>query len=68
MYGTPGDIKVTKTATDLNILAIIVLSESMDHFSNSPSQEGPEAFGVESIIESLGVEEDERERPEEPFL
>ena len=50
-YGVLGDIKQAKIAIYLNILAIIVLSEPADNFSNSPSQGNPEAFGVDSIVE-----------------
>jgi len=46
--GLPEGIKF---AIYFNILAVIVLAEPAEHFSNSPSHEGPGAFGVDSIIE-----------------
>ena len=67
--GMPEDIKF---AIYFNILAVIVLAEPAERFSNSPSKEGPEAFGVDRIIqlpESQESEsEDENDKPEEPFL
>jgi len=53
-----------------NILAIILLADPAERFSNNPSQEGPEAFGVDSILEVPGNEDSETgsEVAKEPFL
>lgn len=40
-----------KFAIYFNILVIIVITESVEWFSNSPSEEGPEALGVGAIVE-----------------
>ena len=42
---------VVMFALYLNILAIMVLKEPAEHFSNEPSQEAPQAFRVDSIAE-----------------
>jgi len=41
----------------LNILGIVVLEEPAEQFSSRPSQEGPEAFGVDKICSWAGAEE-----------
>jgi len=53
-----------------NILAIILLADPAECFSNIRSQEGPEAFGVDSILGESENEDDEtdNEVAEEPFL
>lgn len=71
-----GDVEelpaAVKFAIYLNILGIIVLAEPADQFSNEASQEMPEAFGVDSIVQWPVVEasEDESESngEEEQFL
>jgi len=53
-----------------NILAIILLANPAERFSNVPSQEGPEAFGVDTILDVPGNEGSEAgsEDAEDPFL
>lgn len=59
-------------AVHFNVLAVIVLAEPADQFSNSPSHEGPEAFGADSAIqwpeEQECEEENEGEKPDKEFL
>ena len=66
--GMPDGVKLT---IYLNILTVIVLAKPADHFSNSSSGEGPQAFGVDTIInfgEDESKSEGEGNRPKEPFL
>lgn len=39
-----------KFAIYLNILAVIVLAEPVEEFSDRPSREPPQAFGVDNIV------------------
>ena len=47
-----------KFAICFNTLAIAVIAEPAEKFSNSPSKEEPKAFGVDSIVDWDDVEED----------
>jgi hypothetical protein len=70
--GAIGMLDDIKFAIYLNILAVIVLAEPAERFSDKESQEGPEAFGVDSIPQLPDAEESESEgdgdKTEEPFL
>ena len=50
----PEDVKFS---IYLNILGVIVLEEAVDHFSEQPSEESPEAFGVDKTMEYVGSQE-----------
>ena len=63
----------------LNLLAVVVLAEPEDPFSEEPSLEGPAAFGVDSVVEfpdpeegepveEEGEDDNEDEELEESFL
>jgi len=70
--GTVGLPKNINSAIYFNILNVVVLAEPAEHFSNTPTEERPQAFGVESIVELPDIQESkdesDGERPEEPFL
>jgi len=61
-----------KSALYFNTLGVIAIAEPKEHFSKAPSQEGPQAFGVDSIVELPDTQESEDEsdggKPEESFL
>jgi hypothetical protein len=64
--GMPDDMKF---AIYLNILAVIVLAEPAERFSDTASQEEPKAFGVDSIVQLDDSDsEDDGNNSEEPFL
>lgn len=42
--------EAVKFAIYFNVLGIVVLEEAVEQFSNEPSQEKPEAFGVDGIV------------------
>ena len=46
--GRLADVKFT---IYFSILTVIVIAEPTEQFSNSPCKEGPEAFGVDAIID-----------------
>jgi hypothetical protein len=60
----------TTFAIYFNILAIILLAEPVDSFSDTTSEEEPQAFGVDRILDVSGNEniETDSEVEEEPFL
>ena len=70
--GTVGLPKNINSAIYFNILGVVVLAEPAERFSNTPAEEGPQAFGVESIVKLPDIQESEDESdgegPEEPFL
>ena len=52
----------------LNVLGVIVLAEPSEPFSDVPSQEDPNAFGVEFIRGLPEAEGSESEAGDDPFL
>ena len=52
----------------LNVLGIIVLAKASKPFSEVPSQEAPEALGIDIISEVPEAESAESEAGDDPFL